>query len=65
MDVLRMSRRNPLERHVLSLITAFRITLLKQMLRLHLKAMKYSLILHYGISRRTYLQRLTVSMKEL
>jgi hypothetical protein len=65
MDVPRMSRKNPLERHVSSLITFSRIILLKQMLRLHLKATKYSLILHYGISRRTYPQRMTVRMKEL
>jgi hypothetical protein len=52
MDVLRMSRRNPLEKHVSSLIAVSRITLLKQMLRLHLKAVKYGLNLRYGSNRR-------------
>ena len=52
MDVRRLSFMNSLARHFSSLITVSRITVMKQMLRLRLKAMRYSLILHYGIIKQ-------------
>jgi len=53
MDALHLSFLNVLERHFSSFTKVSKITVMKWMLRLHLKAMKYSLILHYGITRGT------------
>jgi hypothetical protein len=53
MDVRRLSSMNSLVRHFSSLIIVSRITVMKQMLRLRLKAMRYGLILHSGILRQS------------
>ena len=46
--------KNSLVRHLSSLITASRITVMKHVLRLHLKAMRYSLPLFYGNHRKKF-----------
>ncbi len=53
MDVRVLGFKNSLARRFSSLITASRITIMKQMLQFHLKATKYGLNLRYGSTRRT------------
>jgi len=52
MNVQRLRFTKSLTRHFSSLITASRIAVMKQMLGLRLKALRYGLILHYGIIKQ-------------